>query len=106
VGRVRAAISAIVDDAEAAFDDGWPTHPVDSESPEDDARRFRTVYLGGAGVVQALDALQRRGLAELRRDYVRYLEQPYVPEFPQYDHERSLWMGETGILLVLQRLAP
>ena len=106
MGRVRAAISAIVDDAEAAFDDGWPTHPTDSEGPGDDARRFRTVYLGGAGVVQALDALQRRGLAELRRDYVPYLEQPYVPDFPQYDHERSLWMGETGILLMLQRLAP
>jgi hypothetical protein len=106
VGRVRAAISAIVDDAEDAFDDGWPTHPTDSDGPDDDARRFRTVYLGGAGVVQALDALQRRGLTEMRRDYVPYLEQPYEPDWTDYDHERSLWMGETGIRLVLQRLAP
>jgi hypothetical protein len=68
--HVREAIRTIVDDAENAFDDGWPTHPTDSEGPEDDARRFRTVYLGGAGVVQALDALRRRDLAELRRDYV------------------------------------
>jgi hypothetical protein len=104
--RIRSAISAIVADTENAFDDGWPTHPVDSESPEDDTRRFRTIYLGGAGVVQALAALQRRGFAEPRRDYVPYLEQPYDPDWPQYDHERSLWMGETGIRLVLQRLAP
>jgi hypothetical protein len=106
VGRVRAAISAIVADAEDAFDDGWPTHPTDSDGPDDDARRFRTVYLGGAGVVQALDALRRRGLTDVRRDYVPYLEQPYEPDWPDHDHERSLWMGETGIRLVLQRLAP
>ena len=105
-GRARAAIGAIVNDAEDAFDEGWPTHPIDSEGPDDDARRFRTVYLGGAGVIQALDMLQRRGLAELRRDYVPYLEQPYEVDWPDYDHERSLWMGETGIRLVLQRLAP
>ena len=104
--RIRSAISAIVADAEAAFDNGWPTHPIDSEGPGDDAHRFSTVYLGGAGVVQALDALQRRGLAAVRRDYVPYLEQPYEPDFADYDHERSLWMGETGIRLVLQRLAP
>jgi hypothetical protein len=104
--RVQAAIRAIVEDAEDTFADGWPTHPTDSDGPDDDVRRFRTIYLGGAGVIQALTALQRRGLAELRRDYVPYLEQPYDPDFPDADHERSLWMGETGIRLVLQRLAP
>jgi hypothetical protein len=104
--RVEASIRSIVVDAEDTFADGWPTHPADSDGPEDDARRFRTVYLGGAGVIQALAALQRRGLAELRRDYVPYLEQPYVPDFADDDHERSLWMGDTGIRLVLQRLAP
>jgi lantibiotic modifying enzyme len=45
-------------------------------------------------------------VAELRRDYIPYLERPYDPDFPEDDHERSLWMGETGIRLVLQRLAP
>jgi hypothetical protein len=104
--RVRAAIRTIVDDAEDAFDDGWQTHPQDSESPADDARRFRTMYMGGAGVIRALTDLQQRGLTELRRDYVPYLEQPYDPDWLQYDHERSLWMGDTGIRLVLQRLAP
>ena len=100
--RARAAIREIVEDAEALFDDGWPNHPLDDEGE----RRFHTVYLGGAGVVRALDSLQRRGLVELRRDYVPYLRRPYEPDFPEYDHERSLWMGETGIRLLLHRLSP
>jgi hypothetical protein len=104
--RVHAAIRGIAEDAERAFDDGWPTHPQDSDEDSDSERRFRTVYLGGAGVVQALDALQRRGLLELRGDYVPYLEQRYEPDFPDADHERSLWMGETGIRLTVQRLSP
>jgi lantibiotic modifying enzyme len=99
---IEGAIREIVADAEAAFDDGWPSHPEDSAEP----RRFRTVYLGGAGVIRALDELQRRGLVELTRDYAPYLEEEYVPDFPEDDHERSLLMGETGIRLVLQRLSP
>jgi hypothetical protein len=49
--RVRAAIREIVEDAEGSFDDGWPTHPQDIDDEGDEERRFRTVYLGGAGVV-------------------------------------------------------
>jgi hypothetical protein len=104
--RVRSAIRAIVDDAEDAFDDGWATHPEDSDGPDDDAHRFRTVYLGGAGVIRALDDLQRRELVRLRHDYLPYLAQPYEPEFPGYDSERSLLMGDTGIRLLRQRLTP
>jgi hypothetical protein len=102
--RARAGIRAIVDDAEAAFDDGWLIHPRDEE--EGDPPRPRTVYMGGAGVVGALQTLQRRDLVELRRDYVPYLDRPYEPDFPDFEHERSLWMGETGIRLALQRLFP
>ena len=104
--RVRAAIREIAEDAEESFDDGWPTHPKDIEEKDDETRRFRAVYLGGAGVVQALDSLQRKGLVELRRDYVSYLEHGYEPDFPDFDHERSLMMGETGIRLALHRLSP
>jgi hypothetical protein len=57
-------------------------------------------------VIRALDELHRRGLVVLRRDYVSYLDREYMPDFPEYDHERSLLMGETGIRLVRQRLAP
>lgn len=104
--RVQAAIREIVEDAEGAFEDGWPTHPEDTDDERGAKRRFRTVYLGGAGVIQALDSLQRRGLAELRGDYVPYLEQPYDPDFPDADHERSLWMGETGVRLARHRISP
>jgi len=66
------------------------------------------VYDGGAGVVDALYRLARRGFVELRRDYVPYLERSAdaPSDFPDEDAERSLWMGETGIRLVLQRLSP
>jgi hypothetical protein len=64
--------------------------------------------MGGAGVVDALHRLAQRGFVELRRDYVPYLERSLQaqPDFPEEDPERSLWGGETGIRLVLQRLAP
>ena len=106
--RVRAAIAAIVVDAEDRFHDGWPAHPRDLLDDEDPAVRRRTVYEGGAGVVAALDRLARRDFVELRRDYVPYLEHSLeaASDFPDEDSERSLWMGETGIRLVLQRLAP
>ena len=106
--KVRTAIASIVADAESAFDDGWPTHPQDIVDDDDASTRFRTVYLGGAGVVDALRRLAGRGFVELGRDYVPYLERSLEapPDFPDEDTERSLCLGETGIRLVLQRLAP
>ena len=106
--RARAAIAAVVADAESAFDDGWPAHPKDLLAGEDPATRFRTLYDGGAGVVDALHRLARRGFVELRRDYVPYLERSVEapPDFPDEDVERSLMAGQTGIRLVLQRVAP
>jgi Lanthionine synthetase C-like protein len=106
--RARAAIRGAAADVEAAFDDGWPSHPQDVDDGDDASRRFRTVYLGGAGVVDALHRLEERGFVELRRDYVPYLERSLEaePDFPDEDGQRSLWMGEVGIRLVLQRHAP
>ena len=94
-GRAREAITAIVADTERAFDDGWETHPGDVLEPSDATTRFRTVYLGGAGVVAALHRLARRGFVELRRDYVPYVERSLElpPDFPDEDAERSLWGG-------------
>jgi hypothetical protein len=104
----RTAIGTIVANTESAFDDGWSTHPQDVVDEGDASTRFRTVYCGGAGVVDALHRLARRGFVELRRDYVPYLERSLEaePDFPDKDPERSFWAGETGIRLVLQRLAP
>ena len=106
--RARAAIAAIVAETEEAFDDGWATHPLDVEEPRKATIRYRTVYLGGAGVVDAMHRLARRGFAEPSREYVPYLERSLSaePDFPGEDAERSLWGGETGVRLVLQRLAP
>ena len=103
-GRAQAAIGTIVADAEAAFADGWQAHPQDDDS----LARFRTIYLGGAGVVDALRRLAQRGFVDLRRGYVSYLERSLGAEsdFPDEDAERSVLMGEAGVRLVLQRLAP
>jgi hypothetical protein len=106
--RARAAIRSIVADAEDAFADGWAIHPQDEDGDDPPGARYRTVYLGGAGVVDALRRLAERGLVELRRDYVPYLERSLeaAPDFPDQDTERSLMLGEVGVRLVLQRLAP
>jgi len=104
----RAAIAAIVADTESVFDDGWQVDPADVYEGDDPSARLRTVYDGGAGVVDALQRLQGRGFVELRRDYVPYLERSLeaTPDFLDEDSDRSLWGGQTGIRLVLQRLAP
>jgi hypothetical protein len=100
--RAREAIRAIASEAEAAFAQGWVAHPLDEEGEA----KLRNVYLGGAGVVDALRRLRERGLTDGGRDYVPYLEwaleQP--PEEP--DGRCSLLIGETGIRLVLERLRP
>ena len=87
----------------------WPAHPRDAE--DDDEGPWTTVYLGSAGVVYALDLLARRGLVDSIRDYVPVLEHAVAryranPEFGEWAHPASMWCGETGILLTLQRLAP
>jgi hypothetical protein len=110
----QAAIAAIVADAEAAFDPQtlWPAHPLD----EDGGPLPSTVgiYLGAGGVVWALDALARAGLATLTRSWAdvaaalpdRYLATPDVPELTDGRPVPSLLVGESGTLLVAHRLAP
>jgi hypothetical protein len=102
------AIREIAADCEAAFESlYWPEHPKDDEGNGP----FTTVYLGSAGVIYALDVLVRRGLVGGIRNYAPVLERAAetyraTPEFGEWAHPPSLWMGETGILLTLQRLAP
>ena len=92
--RVRDAVRSITAETEDAFDDGWDT-------------RTRTLYSGGAGIVDALRRLAEGGLAELRRDYFSYLERSLeeAPDFPDGDTREPL-LQRVGIRLVLQRLAP
>ena len=97
--KARDAVAAIVADAEQAFDDGWSVHPLDED--EWTPPKPHTLYLGGAGVVAALHRLGSE------RDWVPYVERAVEePDFPDEDSERSLWGGEVGVRLVLQRLAP
>ena len=103
-----AAIREIAADCETAFGSlYWPVHPQD----DDGDGPFTTVYLGSAGVIYALDLLVRRGLIDGTRNYAPVLERAAEtyraqPDFEQWVHPPSLWMGETGILLALQSLAP
>ncbi|HEY3183588.1 MAG TPA: LanC-like protein [Gaiellaceae bacterium] len=113
--RVRDAIRAIVADAERAYDpDGlWPADEWDAwTSP----LPLKNLYVGAAGVIWALDALRRRGLAEPRLDLgaavLRALEAWRAePDFargiPLPEPPASgLLTGESGILLVACRIAP
>jgi hypothetical protein len=110
-GRVRAAIEAIVADTEQAFspDTLWPRDPVEHEVGDPD--RALCLYLGAAGIIWALDTLERAGAAELRRDW-RKLAGSLPEQFrrePDYAREelaRGLWMGEAGVLLVSHAFAP
>jgi Lanthionine synthetase C-like protein len=97
--KARDAVAAIVADAEQAFDDGWSVHPLDED--EWMPPKPHTLYFGGAGVVAALHRLGSE------RDWVPHLERAVEePDFPDEDSERSLWMGEVGVRLVLERLRP
>src|SRR3954447_21061659 len=100
--RARAALAKIVAEAEAAVgDDFWPPHPNDDDPSGPPGPT--TVYLGAAGMVWGLDTLGS-GLdlaAIARRALERYREQP------DYDEATpSVLMGESGLLLVLELLAP
>ncbi len=111
--RARAAIAAVVADAEGAFDDGslWPAHPLDEEGGP--LPQVASLYLGASGVIWALDRLGRAGAAELRRDWAPVavgLVERYAAR-PDFEDEvggpvPSLLMGEAGILLVAHTLAP
>ena len=97
--RVRAAIRTIVADADAAFDAVglWPANEWDSwgSTPP-----LKDLYCGAGGVIWALDALVRRGLAETGIDLAAAeIELPSA-------RESSLLCGEAGLLLANWRLTP
>jgi hypothetical protein len=111
--RARAAIADIVGRTDAAFDEVelWPAHRLDEE--EGPLPRVASIYLGAAGVIWALHALERGGAVELRRswgDVATGLTEAYsaAPDFPELvdGPVPSLLMGEAGILLVAHTLAP
>jgi hypothetical protein len=114
-GWVRAEIAQIVADADASFDDGglWPAEEWDSwQTPTP----LKALYVGAAGVVWALGALQRRGRAESAldlADVARNVHEAWRAE-PDYmkgielpsPARAGLLAGESGILTVAWQLAP
>jgi len=114
--RVRSGIAAIVADADAAWRGPklfWKAHEWDrwnATSP------MKNLYVGGAGVLWALDQLQSRSFAETsldlrdlaargvelfrsKPDYVK------LPAFkPPEPRDSGLFVGEVGILLVAWKL--
>jgi Lanthionine synthetase C-like protein len=116
--RVRKRIRDIVADTDAAFRGPklfWKAHEWDrwnATSP------MKNLYVGSAGVLWALDELRRRGHAETALDLTDLAERnlelfrarpDYIklPAFkPPEPRESSLFLGETGILLVTWRLVP
>src|SRR3954447_11881261 len=108
--RVEDAIAAIVADADVALDPTalWPAHEWDArEKP----LPLSGLYVGAAGVIWALDELQRRGHAESSRDLpaavLRAAELERArPDFAADEHYRpgALISGATGALLIAFRL--
>jgi len=111
--RVRRGIRAIVADADAAFDDEalWAADEWDAwTSP----LPLKNLYVGAAGVIWALDVLQRRGHAQCaldlaaaaRRTLEAWRTEPDLPtgiELP-VPARAGLFDGESGILAVAWRL--
>ena len=114
-GRARDASARIVADADAAFDSErlWPAEEWDvyMATPP-----LKDLYVGASGVMWALDALRKRGLAETSIDLAaaaaRTLEAwRELPDYAQWDSvpdaaASALLAGESGPLIVAWRLAP
>jgi hypothetical protein len=93
----RRAIEGIVTDAQEAERDGfWPGHPQD-DLVEDE--QLCSLYLGSAGMVWALWKLGSSldVSSALQAAMGRYRASP---DFGSQAHQPSLWMGETGLLVV------
>lgn len=110
---VRTAIRAIIADADAAFGEEslWPADEWDSwRTPTP----LKSLYVGAAGVIWALDELRRRGHPETRLDLGRaalatvesWRREPDLmreTELPS-TKEAGLLSGETGVLLASWRV--
>ena len=92
-----AAIAALVAEAEDAFDDGG-RRPAGRRRAARGDDPLQDVYLGGAGVVDALQRLEGADSSTCGGDYVAYLERSLdaPPDFPDQDAERSLWRARPG----------
>jgi hypothetical protein len=109
---VRVAIEEIAADATAHFhpDTFWPAHPSDDGVGDGDP----SFYKGAAGVIWALDYLQRIGATRVAEDF-----RPVLPKLMErtvidhkassptdYEKHGSLLRGDMGAALLAMRLEP
>jgi hypothetical protein len=113
--RVRARIQSIVDETESAYDPEtlWPAHEADAGNA---ALPLKTLFVGAAGVVLALETLRRRAHAEVDTDLRQAIERALELEIAEPEmspieslpepRRASLLFGETGVLLIAWALTP
>jgi Lanthionine synthetase C-like protein len=98
---VRDEIGSITADTLAFQRDGvWPGHPLDDLNADE---FLCSLYLGAAGVIWALWKLDASfdPSAAISAALERYRA---APDFGAEAHRPSLWMGETGLLVVAERI--
>ena len=105
--RARAAIHAIVDDAQDVLGGGvtWPWHPSDEKDAS--VPPHKSLYLGSTGTLWAMAYLQREGAVRLRIDPAALIERIYRAYLDQPDTGKvvhSYFLGETAIQAVRWRL--
>jgi len=107
----RRAIETIARDAEERFsaDRLWPAHPLDHEGNPPDAP-YTGIFIGAAGVIDALHRLARRGFARPTTRFAHVLSE--LVERNRRELEAGGWgdesylAGRSGILLTHYRVAP
>ncbi|MBL8344142.1 MAG: LanC-like protein [Rubrivivax sp.] len=109
--RAREAIQAIVDGIgrDRRPEGHWPVHPLDAEG-EAPRTGFKTLYLGSAGVLWAVDHLRRQGAiadAPPELDVTAGIEQAlsdYLADPDTGEVVPSYFLGEAGLQLVRWRI--
>jgi hypothetical protein len=107
---VATAIDEIVADAFAQFDRErlWPSHALDDGIKDGHS----SIYVGAAGVIWALEYLNRQGATKVRFDFLpslgRLLEktQAEMVAYADYSENGSLLFGDLGTALLIMSLAP
>ena len=108
---VLASVSEIVVETESRLgpDGYWPLHPRELDDGED-AYVTHGLFAGAAGTLWALGELRRYGIGSASFDLAGPADRLHAGYLARVDDENpavpGLWMGEAGILLVADALAP